>query len=312
METPTAGTVRSSLMKRSSSVSSSRAPSMEPKRSEVMAEIVQEKSLWQVICDQFNGNEGAGLAISFVVHLILLMVLAVPVLDSFENEEGFTTLVDNAMDEHVIFDAPLDTLVAMPETSSAQDALEAKIFDPTSAYQEFIPELKVDQQTALAGEGDGTGNDGELGGGRVAEPENAVRAGNFSVWNWPIFPGRIAGQPRFGTPGESPKIYQSYFIVIRIKAPKEKKFVRLSDFSGSVVGTDGYRQKIPDDAYFFRANGDLMKARSNMRMPVIDGTAELLIKVPGASYAEVKDTIRVYSRIIDEEQEIELVFQSSE
>lgn len=273
--------------------------------------VLEEKpGWWQQTVDQFNGNEGAGYAISFVVHIVVLMILAIPVIRSYENEEGFTTLVDNATDEQVIYDAPLDTIVATPEAASSAEKLETKLFDPTSSLQEFIPQLKVAETTSIKGEGDGTGSGGALGGGRVAEPENAVRAGNFSVWNWPILPGKINGKLRYGKPGDSPKVRQSYFIVIRVKVPKEKTFVRLADFSGGVVGTDGYRQKIPDDAYFFRSNGELMKARSNMRMPVLDGTAEILIEVPGAGFADVKDTITVYSRILGEEQVIDLTFKS--
>ena len=36
--------------------------------------------LWQIVTNQFNGNEGAGFAISFVVHVVILMILAVPVI----------------------------------------------------------------------------------------------------------------------------------------------------------------------------------------------------------------------------------------
>ena len=271
----------------------------------------EQPGWWQQTVDQFNGNEGAGYAISFVVHIVVLMILAVPVIRSYENEEGFTTLVDNATDEQVIYDAPLDTIVATPEAASSAEKLETKLFDPASSLQEFIPQLKVAETTSIKGEGEGTGSGGALGGGRVAEPENAVRAGNFSVWNWPILDGTLAdGQVRHGTPGEAPRVYQKYSIVIRVKVPDNKKFVRLSDFSGSVIGTDGYRLDIPEETYFFRGNGKLMKAYSNTRMPVINGTAEILVRVKGAGEADVKDTITVYSRILDEEQVIYLTFKS--
>jgi hypothetical protein len=76
-----------------------------------------------------------------------------------------------------------------------------------------------------------------------------------------------------------------------------------------VVGTDGYRQKIPEDAWYFNTRGELVRARTGRQLPVINGTAELLIRVPGAATALVKDSIKVYSRTLDEEQTIELVFQ---
>lgn len=282
------------------------------KRSAPFEVLPVEQPWWQQAVAQMQGNEGAGYAISFVAHLVLLMLLAIPIINSIDPEEGFTTLVENATEEHVVFDAPLDTLVAMPEESTAEETSLVELFDPISTYQETIPQLKVDAPTALKGEGAGTGSDGNFGGGRITEPENAVRAGNFSVWPWPILPGKIGGQIRHGTPGDFPKVRQSYSIVIRVKVPQEKKYVRLSDFTGTVVGTDGYTQKIPEDAYFFRENGELIKAKANTRMPVIGGTAEILVQVPGAGFAEVKDTIRVYSRIVEEEQEIELIFKARE
>lgn len=304
--------VREPLVERQHDVSRDQEPRrgrFRPKSFEVLPE---EQTWWQRAVDQFNGNEGAGYAISFLVHAVLLVLLAIPVFNSFEGDEGFTTLVDNPADDQVTFDAPLDTLVASPEEASSSEKFETKLFDPTSSYQQSIPQLQVDTDMSVKKEGDGTGADGTFGGGRIAEPENAIKVGSFSVWPWPILSGRrpLNGEIRHGTPGEAPKARQDYSIVIRIKVPENKKFVRLSDYSGSVVGTDGYTQKIPDDAYYFRASGQLVKARANHRMPVIDGTAEILIKVPGAAFAEIKDTIKVYSRILDEEQEIELTFQA--
>lgn len=263
--------------------------------------------------DVFHGDEGAGLAISFVVHAVILCLLAIPVVNSLQPEPGLTTLVQNATHEDdVIFDAPLDTLMAMPEAQSSETKFETKLFEPASQKTAFIPQLSVDLNTSIEGQQNGSGNNGEFGGGRTAEPENAVKVGNFSVWCWPILASGIDGKTVHGTPGEFPKVRQDYSIVIRIKVPDYKTYARISDFSGRVVGTDGYTQRIPDDAYFFRLNGDLIKARPSYKIPVVDGTVEILIRVPGASFAEVRDTIRVYSRILDEEQEIELVFQSRE
>ncbi len=287
------------------------ATAQRPKALEVLP---PSNNWWERAVDQFNGNEGAGYAISFVLHIILLAMLSIPILHSLETDDGFTTLMENsANEEQVILDAPLDTLIAMPEEKSSQDQVQQALLDPilNSDYN-FLPQPKLDNQTTVESDGDGTGSGGEAGGGRVAEPENAIKAGSFSVWPWPILAGKVNGQIRHGDPGGFPKVRQDYSIVIRVKTPKTKKFVRLSDFEGTVIGTDGYRQIIPDDAYYFRANGELVKARPTHRLPVIDGTAEILIRVPGASFAEVKDTIKVHSRIIDEEQEIALIFQARE
>ncbi len=309
---PTRSPVREPIVKRQHDVSEGREPRRGRFRPKAFEVLTEEQTFWQKTVDQFNGNEGAGYAISFVVHAVLLVLLAIPVFNSFEADEGFTTLIDNPANDQVTFDAPLDTLIASPEEASSSEKFETKLFDPTSSYDQSIPQLKVATDTSVKSDGDGTGADGTFGGGRIAEPENAIKVGSFSVWPWPILSGRrpLNGEIRHGTPGEAPKARQDYSIVIRIKVPDNKKFVRLSDYSGSVVGTDGYTQEIPRDAFYFRANGQLVKARASHRMPVIDGTAEILIRVPGAAFSEIKDTIKVYSRILDEEQKIELVFQA--
>ena len=308
----TQSSVREPVVKRRLDVNKGRGPRQGRFRPKAFEVLPEEKTFWQKTVDQFNGNEGAGYAISFVVHVILLILLMIPVFNSLQGEEGFTTLVDNPVQDEVLFDAPLDTLVASPEASSSEEKYETKLFDPTSNYERAIPQLNVSTDTSVKSEGNGTGADGTIGGGRTAEPKNAIKVGSFSVWPWPILSGRVPGKGkiRHGIPGEFPKVRQSYHIVIRIKVPENKKFVRLSDYSGSVVGTDGYTKEIPDDASYFRASGQLVKARPNSRMPVIDGTAEILIFVPGAGFKDVRDTIKVYSRILDEEQTIELVFQA--
>lgn len=277
----------------------------------LLAEILPPERPWSdVLFEKFQGDEGAGFAISLVLHLILLALLAIPIIQLQQNEEGFTTILENSTnEEQVVFDAPLDTLVAMPEAASVEDQFLQQLLDSISPNSARVPEMEFDK-TTLKGENVGTGSGGEFGGGRIAEPENAIKAGNFSVWPWPIEAGKINGEEQRGKPGDFPRVRQPYFITIRIKTPPEKLFARLSDFSGRVVGTDGYTQVIPDDAYYFRGSGELVKARPTHRIPVIEGTVELLIRVPGASFAEVRDKITVYSRILDEEQEIELVFRA--
>lgn len=264
--------------------------------------------LWR----QINGDEGAGFALSFVVHVILLAIFSIPVVRHLRHEEGYTTLVQDAFEEQVVFDDPVDTSIPLPEVdSSAGDALQSKLLDPLSHESEMtIPEVKLADSTSLEGDSSSGREGSGASGVRIAEPKNAIRAGNFSVWPWPLQPFKVDGKEVHGKPGEFPKVSQDYSIVIRIKVPDDRRTVGLHEFSGTVVGTDGYQQKIPQDAWYFNTKGDLVRARSGRRLPVIEGTVELLIRVPGAASAQVKDTIEVHSRTLDETQTIELVFQS--
>lgn len=237
--------------------------------------------------------------------------MAIPIVPRLVEDNSFTTLVENATDEDVPLSAPIDTLSIEPEAPAAANQFASQLLDPFSQDRRLVPVLDTanNHSEDSNAEDDGVGNAGE--GSRIPEPENAVKVGNFSVWNWPINGSMIGPDIQHGVPGEAPKVGQHYSIVIRVKVPEDRTYVRLAEFSGSVIGTDGYEQKIPDDAWYYRRSGELVKARYTHRIPVIDGTAEIMIRVPGALRRAVKDTIHVRSRTIDEEETIELVFQSN-
>lgn len=267
---------------------------------------------WHVcVWKQLNGNEGAGLALSFVIHALLLALLAIPVIRHLQNDTGFTTVVQEASDDLMVFDAPVDTQIPLPAVESAGgEEWQSRLLDPITEQAPVIPDLQLSDSNSTAGQAVAASTGNDAGGIRIADPKTAIKAGNFSVWTWPIVAAPARGRTVHGKPGDAPKALQDYHIVIRVKMPEGKRTVSLSDFSGMVVGTDGYRQKIPEDAWYFTSNGDLVRARTGRNLPVINGTAELLIRVPGAASAFIKDAIRVHSRTLNEEQTVELVFQS--
>jgi hypothetical protein len=259
-----------------------------------------------------NGEEGAAYGLSFAVHMLLIALLAIPVFRAVQETEDFTTVVQAATDNSVAIDQSFDTEVALasPLAASGGSELQTNLLDTMSSTMMSLPEINPGDLPSIPGKEGKPGFGGEgVSGIRIAEPRNAVRAGNFSVWPWPISGNDVKGQVLHGLPGEAPKVFQDYHIVIRLRVPKGRRTVNLSDFSGEVVGSDQYYQKIPQDAWFFNANGDLIRARTGRALPVIDGTAELLIRVPGAGTPAIRDSITVYSRLLDEEQKIELTFR---
>jgi hypothetical protein len=110
-------------------------------------------------------------------------------------------------------------------------------------------------------------------------PSQAVTKGSFTVWTEP----------------EDPMPGQQYKIMIQVKLNNELKRYPCRDLSGSIVGSDGYRD-------FFGGPTE------PGYLPVKDNSVhyEALI-VPGAAEL-VKDIINVESKILKEKQTIELVF----
>ncbi|WP_139228627.1 hypothetical protein [Planctomicrobium piriforme] len=290
-----------------------------------------QRTFWVKFWERLNGEDGAAYLLSFVFHLVLLAVLAIPVIQSMQREAEVTTIISgdgNEAELGTIGDpintgldlATIEPVVGDDMGKPVLDNIQAEIASTTDINPDEMLALKGAAAATAPGAGQGEpgaggGKKGTNGTGnspRVAEPGNAIRAGSFSVWPWPIAGKDVKGNILHGDPGSPPRVFQDYHIVIRLKVPRERKSVNLSDFSGDVLGTDKYYQKIPQDAWFFTTGGELVRARTGKAIPVVDGTAELLIRVPGAGSPRVRDTITVYSRVIDEEQKIELVFIAGE
>ncbi len=135
-------------------------------------------------------------------------------------------------------------------------------------------------------------------------PANAVKSGSFTAW-W------IPEAQRYGEvvePGQLPRARQDYQIRIRIEVPEGRTSLHVSDLSGEIVGTDGYRQLIPERAWA-EIDGKLRLLRPADRLPVRNGYVEIVIKVGGAGKAGVRDLISIQSKLLDESQILTLEFQ---
>lgn len=264
------------------------------------------------------------LLISAALHGVLLALLAIPVFQILKQDHVITSIVQDPSNGGLTMGDPGGMEMALTRVEPVSgNPLQNLLIDAPATVPSMLPELNPSDLPSAPGVigkggrggkgkgmgtgiGDGIGGEGGI---RIMEPPNAVRAGSFSVWAWPIIGQDVKGKVLHAEPGSSPAVLQPYHIVIRLKVPEGKKSVNLSDFSGRVVGSDAYTQKIPQDAWFYNAGGDLVRARTGRAIPVFEGTAELLIRVPGAGAAAVKDSITVATRLTDEEQQIELQFQ---
>lgn len=110
-------------------------------------------------------------------------------------------------------------------------------------------------------------------------PKTAISKGSFTVWINP----------------PKPKPGQKYTIYIQVKVPKSLKRYPIKDLTGSIVGTDGYKD------YFGGPleTGTLPVKNQRVRFPICN--------VPGAQ-GLVRDVIRVKSRILKESCEIKMQF----
>ena len=110
-----------------------------------------------------------------------------------------------------------------------------------------------------------------------------MKAGSFTVWTIPA----------------DPKPKQNYILVIQVDLPKALRLRKypMRDLYGSVKGTDGYRLQLP--------HPDSRRRRGFL--PIKNGKVELLVPVHGGDNL-VRDRIKVGSRLLDESQDLELVF----
>lgn len=258
------------------------------------------------------GDEGAGLGMSLVVHLILMAILAIPVLHQATKGPIIATTVTESTEAPVEFSEDLNTELAPIDEGGGQSQFEL----PDLAATESRPITQaLFQDPASVGntENSGVGDFGE--GMAMLVPENAVTAGSFTAFTTPTF--NAAFPKRFGMPephpGDAPQPRQPYFITIQIKVPGDRKTYPLSDLSGTVMGTDGWRQSFPFDRFRGRSSvfvmtkdGKLVKPSNTLR--VVDGVVQIVVLVPGA-VALVKDVIEVESKLLDEAQTLELVFE---
>lgn len=258
------------------------------------------------------GDEGAGVGMSLVVHLILIAVLAIPVLHQANKGPIISTTMIESAEAPLEFTEDLNTELALPDEGGGQTQFEL----PDLAATESKPITQaLFQDPVIAGnaEGPGIGDFGE--GMATLAPENAVTAGSFTAFTTPTFNAQFPR--RFGMPepqpGDAPQPRQPYFITIQVKVPGDRKTYPLSDLSGTVMGTDGWRQSFPFDRFRGRSSvfvmtkdGKLVRPSSTLR--VVDGVVQIVVLVPGA-VALVKDVIEVESQMLEERQTLELVFE---
>lgn len=274
--------------------------------------------------------ESWGLTFSMLLHVLMLLIMALWVFPGKIPLEELLTIGSHSKVgiEHNLTESPEISLTAAGgELKAERLVAPSELLVPPSP--DFELPASVDRSLARdAAEGigkdkkQGVGNEDEgiasAPTGGAKRTGNAVTRGSFTAWTVP----------------EKPKPRQPYYVLIEIRVPKKfGKRYKADDLSGSIRGNDStvnakykdYEQEIPWDRKLpllggptYRRHTFRIDARKNWIwlnprarhkiVPVVNGTAKIAIKVPGAAVQRVKDTINIRSKLLNEKQKLEIVF----
>ena len=206
---------------------------------------------------------------------------------------------------------PASRLLAPPSDSGT---LPTDLTDSIDSNPE-----KTDGAGKSKGEGEDDTGKGTAPQGDVKVSKNVVQKGSFRVWAVP----------------EKPVPKKPYYIYIEVTVPKKiRRRYRVSDLVGTIrgnesqydKGSEDYVQTIPWDLRLAKLGGPIYRRhtfgrdtrrkrwywinpkRRNTILPVVNGKAVLMIKVPGADTQRIKDTIIIRSKLLKEKQTLEIVF----
>jgi len=263
-----------------------------------------------------RGRDGSSFLISFLVHATLLAMLAVPISQGLLQGPELTPLIQ-VIDAEVEGD-PLgdfiDAPVLITQTALGSEQFDATQFESQATDFPIATNAALSDSAGTAGSEDGNSSAdlaGAVGGYLLREPGNAVKAGRFTAFSRPIIEVGFGKNKReeFGEPGDAPLDRQDYFIVIHFRVDERRKTYPIGDLIGSVVGTDGYTQKVPNGLYVLDDQGLPQEIKKGKPIKVTDGVVQLLMRVKGGA-SGVRDNIYLKSKMLREEQNLQLIFQS--
>jgi len=200
-------------------------------------------------------------------------------------------------DEEILDDLPQFEVVGSINIEKPQSNLQA--FTPRLQESDSAWLKSVDGEAFSPSPVDSLGEADDGGGVLLRVPEEgfAVTKGSFTAFTIPA----------------TPEPLKPYRIVIEVRLPGDVKKYRISDLQGEVIGTDGYKQFLPYDKRMRSAsrapaaNGREVEITSSSSIDVINNRVQIIIVVPGAKNL-VKDTIKIRSRRLREDQVLTLTF----
>ena len=238
-----------------------------------------------------------GYGVSLIFHSVVLVAMSAVVYHSMEDNQSISTIITDADAMPIEFTEIMDLTVEPAGSSQNQLPQLTKI--PITTAEAEISSSLLDSTASNAGN-NGEGGDTDEGFGfmfSMPQGGKVVSRGSFSAWTVP----------------EDPEPRKDYMIVIRIKLPETTKLYRISDLSGKVEGSDLCEQYLPFDpnrkdlAARSELGGQIIQLRSSSRLRVIKNHVQIMIPVKGGDN-QIRDTIHIKSRMLNEDQKLEIVF----
>jgi hypothetical protein len=254
-----------------------------------------EPSLRDRLLKWLVGGAALSYGISLLFHFVLLALFSLFVLHLGTGGHTVSTELGVAEEEG---EEMLDTRAF--EISSGMEGAEQPVATVEPVPFES-PDLNLDIASAIApeikGAADGAGEDAKISTGsgddhvfELPKGGKAIQQGSFSAWT-------IPADPRPG---------QDYVIVVEINLPDKTERYSKADLSGQLIGTDGYKVAIPDGKEW---NGlGWLRPRRTPLFRREGEKARIVFFIRGAQQALVRDTIQIRSRLLDEQQKLQIVF----
>lgn len=219
-----------------------------------------------------------GFLVSLSIHATVLLILAFILMSNVTTHDGIALWGMSGDSQELGSDTVLDTLLPNEDGGSApiEIAAASQALESLGVGSPIADQIRV----GMGGKGSGDGESGDgvsIGVASPRVPGYAQSKGHFSAWT----------EPRDPMPNEN------YFIVVQLRLPAKIKKYRGSDLTGTVNGTDTYKQTI--------------RFKASEQFDIEDGAVEIRIAVPGGG-VRVRDTIVVESKILREKQTFEIIF----
>ena len=238
---------------------------------------------WDEIRNRWlNPANRNSLLVSFSIHLLCGLTLSLIVIHKQMPSLGFNAVMmgegegegGEGLDDSMLQIDPGGLTGPPLDSLLSADAMTSTTGSSSLNLPEGLGGLKVGGGGDGEGQGDGVGDGLNVGGFKMPAGGKAVKKGSFTAWTVP----------------EDPKPGEDYKIIIQVKYKLRNQKLTPTDITGSVIGTDQYRLMI-----------------SQYTSEIIPEANQVVVHIPGAS-ARVRDTIRVYSALLKENQRLEIVF----
>lgn len=244
-----------------------------------------------------------GYLISLLFHSTVLTLMAIVIVGGIKGDDDISTLVSLEDEQNFSLNGPLDTRIKEAGGETTEFNVMQPIKTMTGENENTVEEIQEDFSAHLGkGTGESEGDGSGAGGGdfKLKPMGNAVTVGSFTAWTVP----------------EDPDLNEDYLIIIQVKLPASYNSTRYraSDLSGLVLGTDDHRQAIPWDSKWLNSTftpnavGDIRPVDKGDYLPLKNRVAQLIVKVPGSKIPATRDTIKIRSRVLKENQTLEIVF----